>query len=191
MTSALPNYDEAAAQVAAYARKLSRLRPAQRGLSWPWRQAAFWPSRSWPTAISLPLPAPPATALLAAPLRPRHTSLLTIAGTTRAGEAPAGPLPPGAAWEIMTGAPVPAGADAVVMLEHVEAAEGKVRLLPPRTVEPGENIVAQGAQARAGDELLPAGTALDLRADCPGRGLRLRCSRCLRPAPRGHPDHRR
>jgi hypothetical protein len=45
---------------------------------------------------------------------------------------------------------------------------------PAPQVKPGENIVAQGAQARAGDELLPAGTALS-RADCPGRGLRLRC----------------
>jgi molybdopterin molybdotransferase len=64
----------------------------------------------------------------------------------------------------MTGAPVPAGANAVAMLEHVKttgsAKVGKVRLLPPRTLKPGENIVAQGAQARAGDELLPAGTAL-------------------------------
>src|SRR5580658_10654014 len=36
---------------------------------------------------------------------------LHIAGATRAGQAPSGPLDPGAAWEIMTGAPVPAGAD--------------------------------------------------------------------------------
>jgi molybdopterin molybdotransferase len=83
---------------------------------------------------------------------------LTVAGTTRAGQPPAAPLAPGAAWEIMTGAPVPAGADAVVMLEHVETAEGFVRLLPPRTLLAGENIVARGAQARAGDELLPAGS---------------------------------
>ena len=72
---------------------------------------------------------------------------LKIAGTTRAGLVPTGPLPPGAVWEIMTGAPVPTGADAVVML-------------PPRLVEPGENIVAQGAQARAEDQLLPAGTRI-------------------------------
>ncbi len=58
----------------------------------------------------------------------------------------------------MTGAPVPEGADAVVMLEHVELADGQVRLLPPRTVKPGDNIVSQGVQAREGDELLPAGT---------------------------------
>ena len=86
---------------------------------------------------------------------------LAIAGASRAGDAPAGPLPEGAAWEIMTGAPVPAGADAVIMLEHVELAGGQVRLLPPRTSAEGENIVAQGAQARAGDELLAAGSAME------------------------------
>jgi len=82
---------------------------------------------------------------------------LSISGATHAGLAPSGPLAPRAAWEIMTGAPIPLGADAVVMLEHVEAKSGRIKLFPPRTVEAGENIVAQGAQARAGDELLPAG----------------------------------
>ncbi|MGD0630125.1 MAG: gephyrin-like molybdotransferase Glp [Terracidiphilus sp.] len=85
---------------------------------------------------------------------------LRIAGSTRAGEAPAGPLPKGAAWEIMTGAPVPEGADAVAMIEHVEVSGGHVRLLPDRKVKQGENIVAQGAQARVGDELIPVGSAI-------------------------------
>jgi molybdopterin molybdotransferase len=107
----------------------------------------------------------------------KHTRL-TIAGSARAGDAPAGPLPAGAAWEIMTGAPVPAGADAVAMIEHVEAAGGQVRLLPPRVLEYGENIVAQGAQAREGDELLSAGTAIDyaviaLAASCGYSELRV------------------
>lgn len=86
--------------------------------------------------------------------------LLSVAGTTRAGQAPAATLPPNAAWEIMTGAPVPLGADCVVMLEHVESVGGKIRLAPSRTIATGDNIVAQGAQARAGDEILPAGTVL-------------------------------
>jgi molybdopterin molybdotransferase len=85
---------------------------------------------------------------------------LPVAGTIHAGESPAAPLPHGAVWEIMTGAPVPAGADAVIMIEHVEASSGKVRLLPPRKIDEGENIVAQGAQARAGDELLRIGAAI-------------------------------
>jgi len=99
---------------------------------------------------------------------------LAIAGETRAGDPPSGPLPRGAAWEIMTGAPVPRGADAVIMLEHVESAQIEsahveaagshtaptVSLLPPRTVKQGENIVLRGAQARKGAALLPAGTLI-------------------------------
>lgn len=85
---------------------------------------------------------------------------LKLAGASRAGSVPAGPLPKGAAWEIMTGAPVPPGADAVVMVEHVEVVDGKVRLMPPRTIEAGENIVLKGAQAHEGDELLAAGSLI-------------------------------
>jgi len=85
---------------------------------------------------------------------------LRIVGAARAGDAPAGPLPKGAAWEIMTGAPIPVGANAVMMIEHVERVGEKVRLVPPRKLKQGENIVAQGAQARAGDQLLPAGAAI-------------------------------
>ncbi len=85
---------------------------------------------------------------------------LAIAGTTRAGDPPSGPLPPCAVWEIMTGAPVPTGADAVMMLEHVTTDSKTVRLLPSRTIAVGENIVARGAQARAGEELLSSGTAI-------------------------------
>jgi molybdopterin molybdotransferase len=85
---------------------------------------------------------------------------LPIAGTTRAGEAAEGPLPQGAAWEIMTGAPVPQGADCVVMLEHVVTEDGKLSLALGRAISAGDNIVPQGAQARKGDELLPIGTRL-------------------------------
>ncbi|MFZ0305269.1 MAG: molybdopterin molybdotransferase MoeA, partial [Terracidiphilus sp.] len=82
------------------------------------------------------------------------------AGSTRAGQSPAAPLPADSVWEIMTGAPVPPGADAVIMLEHVEASRGFVRLLPPRTAAPGENMVLRGAQAHIGDELLAPGAII-------------------------------
>lgn len=85
---------------------------------------------------------------------------LPVAGSTRAGDAPGGPLPPGCAWEMMTGAAVPAGADAVVMLEHVEASGGEIRVQAGRTLAAGENVVTAGAEARAGDEVVPAGTRL-------------------------------
>lgn len=85
---------------------------------------------------------------------------LVLAGAARAGDQPSGPLPAGTAWEIMTGAPVPSGADAVMMIEHVQADGSAVRLMPPRTLTVGENIVEQGAQARAGDQLLSPGIAI-------------------------------
>jgi molybdopterin molybdotransferase len=71
----------------------------------------------------------------------------------------------------MTGAPVPAGADAVVMLEHVERGEGPIQLMEGRMISSGENIVCRGAEARAGDEVLTAGSemtpaAIALAAAC-------------------------
>jgi molybdopterin molybdotransferase len=46
------------------------------------------------------------------------------------------------------------------MLEHVEKEASRVRLAPHRGIGAGDNIVAQGAQARKGDQLLPAGTRI-------------------------------
>ncbi|MFL6299718.1 MAG: gephyrin-like molybdotransferase Glp [Terriglobales bacterium] len=59
---------------------------------------------------------------------------------------------------IMTGAPVPPGADAVIMIEHTSLAGSTVNL--QREVKPGENIVLQGAEAKRGDVLLQKGTRL-------------------------------
>lgn len=87
-------------------------------------------------------------------------AFLPVAGAIRAGQAPAGPLPTGAVWEIMTGAPVPGGADAVAMLEHMEASADRVRLSHARSIEPGENIVPRGGEALEGDELIHAGARL-------------------------------
>lgn len=86
--------------------------------------------------------------------------MLHVAGLTHAGQPPGGPLGKGLAWEIMTGAAVPRGADAVMMLEHVERSGDMVRLLPTRVIEPGENVVAKGAQARKGKVLLAPGAVL-------------------------------
>jgi molybdopterin molybdotransferase len=90
---------------------------------------------------------------------------LPVVGILRAGEpASATPLSPGSVLEIMTGAPVPEGADAVVMLEHVEIGSGsldrRIRLQPGRTLHPGSHIVPAGSEARSGDPLVPAGTRL-------------------------------
>lgn len=57
----------------------------------------------------------------------------------------------------MTGAPVPFGGDCVVMLEHVQEDGGSLWLTPGRSIRAGENIVPKGAEAEAGEVILPAG----------------------------------
>ena len=59
----------------------------------------------------------------------------------------------------MTGAPVPQGADAVVMVEYTSQRTDSVEI--KRGVTSGENIVAQGAEAKRGSLLLARGTRLD------------------------------
>jgi molybdopterin molybdotransferase len=86
---------------------------------------------------------------------------LRVIGSVRAGESWAGPAQAeGEAIEIMTGAPLPAGADAVVMVEHVALDAGTVTLLAGRTLRAGENVVPRGAEARAGAGVLRAGTVI-------------------------------
>lgn len=86
---------------------------------------------------------------------------LQLIGAIRAGEQWTGnPLREGETIEIMTGAPVPSGADAVVMLEHVSLIGTTLTLQEGRNAKPGENIVPQSAEAHAGDTLLQAGTRL-------------------------------
>jgi molybdopterin molybdotransferase len=60
---------------------------------------------------------------------------------------------------IMTGAPAPDGADAIVMVEYSRRNGQRVEVL--RTVAAGENIVPQGSEAKRRDLLLPPGTRLD------------------------------
>jgi molybdopterin molybdotransferase len=86
---------------------------------------------------------------------------LRVAGQVRAGEQWQGDaLGSGAAIEIMTGAPIPEGADAVVMVEHVERVDGAIRRLGERVIRSGENLVRRGSEARMGEAVLPAGTLI-------------------------------
>jgi molybdopterin molybdotransferase len=84
------------------------------------------------------------------------------------GEIKAGPqqlpstLNPGQAFSIMTGAPAPPGADAVVMVEYTLQKSDLVEIT--RGVAPGENIVAQGAEAKRGSLLLARGMRLNQAA---------------------------
>jgi molybdopterin molybdotransferase len=66
---------------------------------------------------------------------------------------------PGQAASIMTGAPVPEGADAVVMVEYT-AREGS-RISISKGIGLGDNIVPVGSEAKRGDRLLEPGRRLD------------------------------
>lgn len=81
-----------------------------------------------------------------------------IIGEVRAGESFAGEVQPGQAVEIMTGAPVPSGADCVVMIEHCTVAGERVHV--PRTLQLGENISALASQARKDEVVLEPGRRL-------------------------------
>jgi molybdopterin molybdotransferase len=65
----------------------------------------------------------------------------------------------GEAFSIMTGAPVPRGADAVVMVEYTSTAANAVEVT--KGVVAGENVVAQGAEAKRGSLLLDRGVRLN------------------------------
>lgn len=87
---------------------------------------------------------------------------LRVVGQIRAGERWTGQaLEEGYAIEIMTGAPVPDGADAVVMVEHVKVSGGAISLAAGRSVREGENIVARGSEARSGEMVLAARTEIE------------------------------
>jgi molybdopterin molybdotransferase len=83
---------------------------------------------------------------------------LFVIGEVRAGESFAGEVQPGEALEIMTGAPLPRGADSVVMVEHCTVAGDRVTV--PRTLTRGENVSPKASQARESEVLLEAGHRL-------------------------------
>jgi molybdenum cofactor synthesis domain-containing protein len=73
----------------------------------------------------------------------------------RAGEWPKFKISRGQCAEIDTGAPMPRGANAVVMLEHSTASAKVVRIF--RAVAPGENIAERGSEIKRGTKVLKAG----------------------------------
>lgn len=68
-------------------------------------------------------------------------------------------LEPGTAIEIATGAPMPAGADAVVMVEETERTGDEVRILTP--VYPKQNVGKQGADIAVGQTVIRDGDVLN------------------------------
>jgi len=94
---------------------------------------------------------------------------LTVTGRALAGHPSPVAVTPGTAVRIMTGAPVPPGADAVVAQEDVVAHEQGEAQTPHLTatfgapVTPGRHIRREGEDIRPGDQVLPAGVTLAAR----------------------------
>lgn len=90
----------------------------------------------------------------------RGSAILKVIGELKAGPADnPRAVSCGETYSIMTGAPVPAGADAVVMVEYTSERNGFVEI--HHQVEAGENIVSQAAEAKFGDLLVARGAKLN------------------------------
>lgn len=79
---------------------------------------------------------------------------LECVGELRAGGQFDGTVQGGQSVEIMTGASIPRGADAVVMVEHTKRDSGTITL--ERAAQPGDHIVPRGSEAREGALLVAA-----------------------------------
>jgi molybdopterin molybdotransferase len=77
-----------------------------------------------------------------------------------AGAVPRVPVTPGTVSRIMTGAPIPEGADAVIPLEQTELVNDDTVRLHQVDPAPGQNILPLGATLRAGEAVLRAGALL-------------------------------
>ena len=81
-----------------------------------------------------------------------------VLGEVRAGEQFSGAVGTREAVEIMTGAPLPAGADAVVMVEHTARSNGQMST--SRAIRAGENFTPAGVEARSGEIVVRRGVRL-------------------------------
>jgi molybdenum cofactor synthesis domain-containing protein len=85
---------------------------------------------------------------------------LTVVGTLAAGAAPARSVEAGEAIRIMTGAPMPPGADAVVMVELTEPAADGASVVVREAVPVGNHVRPAGEDVHPGQIVFRAGTAL-------------------------------
>ncbi|MDZ7701562.1 MAG: molybdopterin biosynthesis protein [Halobacteriales archaeon] len=82
-------------------------------------------------------------------------------GAVHAGEAPDVTVEPGTLAEVSTGAVLPPGADAVVMVERTDPVDGGIAIR--KAVAPGDNVMLAGADVAAGARALGPGTRLTPR----------------------------
>ncbi|MBI4473148.1 MAG: molybdopterin molybdotransferase MoeA [Acidobacteria bacterium] len=88
-------------------------------------------------------------------------AVLPVIGESRAGQGAGVVVERGQCCEIMTGAPLPAGANAVVMVEHTERlSPDSVRIL--KSVRENEGLLRKGSEARLGDVILRSGRRIGL-----------------------------
>jgi molybdenum cofactor synthesis domain-containing protein len=83
---------------------------------------------------------------------------LKVSGVVSVGEQPLVKVGKGEAVEIVTGAPIPDGADAVVMVEDTEREDGELRVFSP--VTPNENVMKRGSDIKKGEAVLKKGRVL-------------------------------
>jgi len=83
---------------------------------------------------------------------------LKVSGVVSVGEQPQVKVEKGEAVEIVTGAPIPEGADAVVMVEDTEREDGELRVFSP--VTPNENVMKRGSDIKKGEAVLKKGQVL-------------------------------
>ena len=88
-------------------------------------------------------------------------AILRLAGEVTMGREPASPVGTGEAFALPTGAMLPAGADAAVMIEHTEQIGDEVLLKRP--VAPGENIILRAEDFVKGSIILPKGRSISPR----------------------------
>src|SRR6202795_692983 len=102
---------------------------------------------------------------------------LKCVGEIKAGDTVREALAARPCWQIMTGAAVPAGADAVVMIEHTSREGDVVRF--ERAAQTGQNIVPRGSEAAAARTILTPGMRLgyaELALAAQGRAAYLQCA---------------
>jgi molybdopterin molybdotransferase len=91
---------------------------------------------------------------------PDGRGTLTVIEEVTAGHTPTRPVGPGQATRIMTGAPLPAGADAVIVVERTRMLDDQRVDIEDRPPHAGQNIQRQGGEMLEGDAVLSLGAVL-------------------------------
>jgi molybdopterin molybdotransferase len=91
---------------------------------------------------------------------PAGKGVLSIVEEIVAGQVPQNALKAGQASRIMTGAPIPAGADAVVQVERTKLVDDNRVAIDDRTPKAGQNVLYQGREIRHGETVVASGSVL-------------------------------